>query len=432
MKRHLVLLLALAAASAGADTLPKGLKFVEYIESSGTQWINTGWTPTNRNVRIEMTYRFVSLPAEGTRRYVFGSYLTGQNNTRIQYAIGSPGKCALGFGNDFKETTFDSYDTNTVHTVVCDGGVFWLDGETSADWDLSSSGIAANTQAHALCLFSLNAGSGGNFSATTGNAASIRLYACTIRDHGELVRDFRPALVNGTACLYDAVSGTIYNNVGSGAFAAGVVIPMEYRKATYIESDRTAFIDTEYRPNSKTRIEMKFSFLYLLEDKKTYLFGVYGGNSSGRFQFSYGPPDLGCFLGYGSKYQSDVPGIPYNTSRHVAQYVPGEGFYFDGTLVTTASVDLTTWAGTSANLFLGATNPNGGSIDTTLLAPIRIYSCKIWENGTPIHDWIPVQRKFDGKNGLYDTVTGEFLAYYGSRTDFTAFVPPPGTVIFVR
>ena len=97
MKRLLLALGALAAASAGADTLPKGFKFVEYIESSGTQWINTGWTPTNRNVRIEMTYRFVSLPAEGTRRYVFGSYLTGQNNTRIQYAIGSPGKRRSGY-----------------------------------------------------------------------------------------------------------------------------------------------------------------------------------------------------------------------------------------------------------------------------------------------------------------------------------------------
>ena len=93
---------------------------------------------------------------------------------------------------------------------------------------------------------------------------------------------------------------------------------------------------------------------------------------------------------------------------------------------------MTTWAGTSANLFLGATNPNGGSIDTSLLAPIRIYACKIWENGEPVHDWAPAQRKFDGKNGLYDNVTGEFCAYYGSRTDFTAFIPPPGTVVFVR
>lgn len=49
MKRLLLALLALAAASAGADTLPKGTKFIEYLESSGTQWINTGFSPSNKN-----------------------------------------------------------------------------------------------------------------------------------------------------------------------------------------------------------------------------------------------------------------------------------------------------------------------------------------------------------------------------------------------
>ena len=161
---------------------------------------------------------------------------------------------------------------------------------------------------------------------------------------------------------------------------------------------------------------------------------MYGGNASGRFQFSYGPPDLGCFLGYGNLYQGDVPGIPYNTSRHIVKYVPGEGFYFDGTLVTTASVDLTTWSGTSANLYLGWTNPNNSWNDRneTLLSPIRIYACKILENGTLVHDWVPRQRKFDGKVGLYDNVTGDFLAYYGSLTDFTAGYLPRGLVVFVR
>ena len=187
----------------------------------------------------------------------------------------------------------------------------------------------------------------------------------------------------------------------------------------YIESPRVAYINTGYVPNSKTKLEMEFSFTTELETK-TYVFGVYGDN--GRFQFSYGPATTGCFLGYGEKYQSDVPGIPYNTSRHVVRYVPGAGFYFDGDLVTTASVNLKTWSGTSANLFLGGHNPNGGSINTSLLAPIRIYYCKIWEDGTLKRDLLPKQSMSDGKNGLYDNVTGNF--YCGTPGDFTAGLIP--------
>ena len=69
----LALCLSAAASVSRADTSSGVVKFVEYIESSGTQFIDTGWTPTNRNVRIEATYQYVALPETGKRTYVFGS-----------------------------------------------------------------------------------------------------------------------------------------------------------------------------------------------------------------------------------------------------------------------------------------------------------------------------------------------------------------------
>ena len=431
MKRLLLALLALAAASAGADTLPKGTKFIEYLESSGTQWINTGFSPSNANVRIEVTYRFVKLPTGTNRKYVFGSsFAVNKTNIRLQYAVGSAGNCFIGFGNTYKsDQTFDSYDTNTVHTIVCDGGVFSLDGTTSDEWDLSETTFAQTESDHPVYLFGHNVNNGSDPSQYL---SSIRLYSCRIWDQGELVRDFMPAVTNDTfGCLYDKVDGRFYGNGGSDGFAAfGDEIPMEYRDASYIESDRTAFINTEYVPNAKTELEMQFAFTTTLTNK-TYVFGVYG-STDGRFQFSYGPASTGCFLGYGGKSQSDVPGIPYDTSRHVVKYVPGNGFYFDDTLVTTANVNLTTWSGTSSKLYLGNINRPGKSTEVSLGAPIRIYYCKIWEDGNLVRDLVPKQRKFDGKNGLYDNVTGDFLAYYGSRTDFTAFIPPAGLLLLIK
>ena len=433
MKRILPLaLLAFAAASAGAETatlpLPRYTKLVEYIESSGTQYINTGFSPTNKNVRIEVTYRFVSLPSGTSRKYVFGESFN-DGKVRLQYAVGSAGNCGIGFGNVFKgDVTFDSYDTNTTHTVVCDGGVFSLDGTTTDEWDLSDAPLATTDTNHPIYLFGHNVNNGNPSS----YLSSIRLYSCKIWDNGVLVRDFMPvSLTNGTTvCLYNALTGKFYNNSGSGSFVAGPDVTA-YRNATYIETDRTAVINTEYKPNAKTKLEMKFSFTTNLETK-TYVFGGYGANGSGRFMFSYGPASTGCFLGYGSTYQTDVPGLPYNTAKHVVRYVPGEGFYFDEDLVTTASVNLTTWAGTSTSLYLCGLNPNGGGANVDYIPPIRIYYCKIWEDDEPIMDLAPVQRVFDGKNGLHDNVTGNFYGYYGTRTDFTAFFAPSGTIIFVR
>ena len=147
--------------------------------------------------------------------------------------------------------------------------------------------------------------------------------------------------------------------------------------------------------------------------------------------FSYGPTSTGCFLGYGTNYQSNVSGLTYNTERHVVKYIPSVGFYFDGGLVTTATVDLTEWVvQTGKNLFLGTCNRNGDAINPDHNAPIRIYSCKIWEGDELKRNLVPKQRLFDEKNGLYDTVTKCFYAYYGNGADFTALIP--GMTVIVR
>lgn len=216
---------------------------------------------------------------------------------------------------------------------------------------------------------------------------------------------------------YDGKDG--FKRAGAGtALASGVDVTgiadvsaeMTYSLKFYehIDSDssRLAYIDTGYVPNENTEIEVQFSFSETLSTK-AYVFGTYGSNSKGRFQFSYGPTDTGCFLGYGNNYSNSVQGVSYDTNIHTVKYVPGRGFYFDGNLVDASPLDLTTWAGTSANLFLGAVNPNGGSVNTANNAPIRIYSCKISENDSLKRDLRPATAN-GVVVGLYDVVGGKF------------------------
>ena len=435
---------ALAALPAAAldKPAPSHLKFVEYIESNADKlaYIDTGYIP-NANTEIEMDFAFIQADLSG-KTYVFGEY--GDGGGRFQFSYG-PENCLFGFGKDPNyDNAITGFAYNTERHVVkyVTGEGFYLDGTKV----VAKEGVDLITwdgTGRTLYLGALH----GN-SLNTDLIGPIRIYSCKIWDNGTLVRNFIPAQTDlGAAVLYDAVRRKIHSNANvdwkgeKGTFIAStneVTVPTDYRKASYIEANRTAYINTGYVPNGNTELEMAFAFTSLT-NIKTYVFGSYGSSGEGRFMFSYGPADAGCFVGYGNTYTNSFV-LPYNTNRHVVKYVPGtgKGFYFDSERVDPPKTDLTTWKGTGTNLFLGQVNPNGGEVNPTNLPPIRIYSCKIWETNktentlTLKRDLVPKQRVFDGKNGLYDNVTGNFYAYYGNRADFTAFIPPPGMIVILR
>ena len=447
-----ILVACMFAALSAFGVLTSGnLKFVEYIESdtdghpdSDTNrlaYIDTGYIP-NGNTQLEMEFSFTTNLTRKT--YVFGTY--GSGGGRLQFSYGpAVAGCFLGYGNSYTNSyvlPYDNYYNTDRHVVkYVPGSGFYFDG-TLVDplrTDLTTwSGTSTN-----LFLGAINP-SGGKINPT--NNAPIRIYSCKIWETNTtehtltLVRDFWPAYLDGAdAGLYDVVQRKHYRNANDkgGTFIPGgneVEVPTEYRKASYIEANRTAFINTEYVPNENTELEMKFAFIDTNLISKTYVFGTYGDSTHGRFQFSYGPEN--CLFGYGGQnnYDNAITGFAYNTERHVIKYVCKDGFYFDGTKVVAkkAGVDLSQWYGTSTNLYLGTVNRNGDGINADYNAPIRIYSCKMWETNVLKRDLVPKQRVFDGKNGLYDNVNGKFYAYYGVNADFTAFLPPTGFILVVR
>ena len=424
MKRLLPLLALLAVSSVEAALPPYRLKFVEYIESNSDKlaYIDTGYTP-NAGTEIEMEFAFTRTDLT-LKTYVFGVYGTGGG--RFQFSYG-PDNCLFGFGNNYdNNVTGFAYDTNRHVIRYVTGEGFYLDGtQVVASCNLATWAGTGKP----LFLGAINSNGG---TVNTSLIAPLRIYSCKIWSNGALVRNFLPAQTDSAAVLYDTVHRKIYSNAnGSGGnfVASTEEMATDYRKATCIEANRTAYIAMGYWPNANTKLKMEFSFIEAI-DTKTYVFGSYG-TSGGRFQFSYGPASTGCFLGYGNTYTNSFVISPYDTKRHVVEYVPGsgKGFYFDGNRIAPPKTNLTTWKGTGANLLLGGVNPNGGDINMANCAPIRIYSCKIWEGNEMKRDLVPRQRVLDGKSGLYDNVTGNFYAYYGSGDDFTAVIPGL-TVIF--
>lgn len=182
-------------------SLPSGYRKLEYIQSSGTQKIDTGllvekadsfemefeWTPTAPSSGIYVGADGYMQVGIGTSGY--GLFLT--SNTT---AYGTRDKVRVVFANV----------TETLY--VNNAQVF------SHNW---SNENLPNVK---LGLFSC--GAAGN--TWRSGAVTAKLYGCTIKKSGVLVRNFIPCKnSSGVIGLWDDVSSTFYQNAGSGTFTAG-------------------------------------------------------------------------------------------------------------------------------------------------------------------------------------------------------------------
>lgn len=196
--------------------LPTEYTKLEYIESSGTQYIDTGFIP-NQDSRVVMdahanistsaavssTY-FAFFGCRGNNKY-FEIYKAASASWYLYFLCGSVSAYSTSY------TSASSYNKRMVIDV--NKNVATVDKETltvaAATWQAS----------YSLMLFATN---------TNGSAASyipMKLYSCQIYDNGTLIRDFVPAKnASGTVGLYDAVNGELYANSGSGAFTAGAAV----------------------------------------------------------------------------------------------------------------------------------------------------------------------------------------------------------------
>ena len=181
-------------------SLPSGYKRLEYIQSTGTQYIDTGIVPKN-NTRVDadcdITY--------GTGWImILGSYDPNKyfswwaNEAKIYAYYGSQNKSGNG--------------ATGKQTMIANGSK-WSASANSFVFSYESF-IAPST----MYLFSVH--NGGSSYAN----ASMKLYACQIYDDGTLVRDFVPCInASGEVGLYDLVGQQFYGNAGTGTFTGSEV-----------------------------------------------------------------------------------------------------------------------------------------------------------------------------------------------------------------
>lgn len=194
-------------ANIGAG-LPSDYQEVEYLQSSGTQYINSGVAFTTSNydkLKLALDVTFVN---NSDVHEVSGTGTTGSN---CFYIGNYNGKLAYGDGK-----------TDITTSVAISGRISCaIDAYKKIVSVSGASDIAFTPQSPSTSLnLSIFA-----FSRTNGTvtAHSATLYSCQIYESETLIRDFVPCYrkSDNVAGLYDKVNGVFYTNAGTGTFTVG-------------------------------------------------------------------------------------------------------------------------------------------------------------------------------------------------------------------
>lgn len=209
-------------------------------------------------------------------------------------------------------------------------------------------------------------------------------------------------------------------------------LPNEYQEVEYIESSGTQYIDTGFIPNQDSSIEMVVKFNDLTINETLYCSRQSTSSSS-----------LTCFkvasalrVDYATTKQT-LSGFTLDATTKYVFYANKNQFYINGELKHTFTSATTTTPDTWA---LMVARNNGASYSN--YGKYKLYSCRIWDNGTLIRNFVPCYRKSDNVVGLFDLVNNVFYTNAGtgvflsgtevSRRDVNIHPTPGGKTLLER
>lgn len=389
--------------------LPYEYQEVEYIESTGTQYIDTGYLQKNKvtvdckfyNSRPTKNYLYGSTQSSGAMMYngLYYNDLLEYNWKEVYYTA-----------SDYVIMTQRIVGDNTV--VVINDQSFTLKTGTAA---IEST----------IYIFACNGG-------TRLYYTPLRCYYFKIYDNNVLVRDFIPCYrkSDGEIGLFDLVEMKFYENKGSGDFVKGenntqirlfekimdtefaepdkpdTLLPIEYQQVEYVESDAHQVIDTQVIAKSGVSIEARVMWREISPDS-ALLGARHNGN---RIYLLYQYPLGKWNIGYGNNYQAGSIEQDVIYDIEVTLRNGTQKFVVNGETQWTNTIAQDYDLGINLYLF----NYNESGFLASYYSKARVYSLKMYINDVLVRDFIPCYRKSDGEVGLFDLVTQVFYKNLGS------------------
>ena len=192
--------------------LPSGYTELAYIQSNGTQYIDTGFIP-NQDTRIDIDASPLSISetSDGSGFIPYGAGVSNSNrafecySSMSQYEFNYDGQYNFVGSLAVGQRLQISHNKNNVSLIV--------NGGTPITINFT---YQAFTAPYTMTLFAINRSSP--------LRGLMKLYSCQIYDNDVLVRDFVPCIKDdGEVGLYDLVGKQFYGNAGTGVFTGSEV-----------------------------------------------------------------------------------------------------------------------------------------------------------------------------------------------------------------
>lgn len=361
---------------------------VEYLESTGTQWIDTGYV------------------LSASDRIVVQAYFQANDNSgsRILLGVGDPklwittGLCRFNDDNSASIANLRQLEAwNSISIdkdyCTCNGTTVPMSVGTFQDNSLS------------LWLFGAN---GSTATKTNGRIASCKIY-----HSGALVRDFIPVRRGNVGYMYDRVSGKLFGNQGTGSFRYGRdIIPVEY-----LESSGTQWIDTGINANSNLTVQASFTMQNLAASNYGFLFGSRPAKQSKTYAVVFTTKSIGYLVGDGA---FSYAGYSSLNVKHTVEIRNDGMLYSDGSLINQVYRGVVT--SNTLPLYLFGVNTNG-VFDNTQPFIGRVYNTQIYDNNELVRDFIPAKDE-NGVGFMFDKVSHTIYDNAGSG----AFITGPETI----
>lgn len=184
--------------------LPSGYTRVQYLESTGTQYIDTGFIPSV-NTSIDISYAWA-----GTNQPSIAGIIYHGQSGLVSSGIGIWNDDTYGF--QFGKFHTGETKNQTPKTVYFDKDKKVVDGViTNRNVELE---YKAPVYSKGMSLFALTF-TNSNFI----YYSKSKIYYCKLYDNGIPQRDFIPCLdPNNRPCMYDLVTQQPFYNQGTGEF----------------------------------------------------------------------------------------------------------------------------------------------------------------------------------------------------------------------
>lgn len=321
---------------------------LEYLESSGTQYINPDVGFVNGS---SLAYELKCQYPTTTTTTGSGHHRAGISSTNGQLKVG------------YTQTSISSLEWHTAKISWSSGNV----GDTLTQTNYVD-GVQVGTRStqpydsnpyliFAMCSWSDNTG------LPPYSYEKMRIASCKIYRNNTLVRDFIPSLrnIDGKVGLYDKANGTFYTNAGTGDFYyEGCFEPVNYQNASISKNTVTFSKSSDGWGNSgilgKTNFSKGYVAATVAQNNRYIMIGMASVNNSYNYTQGYFiyPSNDGTFNIYEmGSHIGNFGSYSANDRFHVVYDGSKISYYKNATLVREVGV--------SGKMYMNITNYNAAS-----------------------------------------------------------------------